>query len=251
MSVFWALVNNDINIAKSRKRSKGFWGKFYFILGLLCGITFYTMALLYGQTSPEFLHIVPSFLLFAFFAVNIRLIKREWQGNTVGWWLSLPYSRKLLLGAKFTAGYLRVLRTTFITFIVSLLFWVGGMLLRPDIWGRYNLCEIFMETGKTYIMVLLLSPCILVFGMALVVLKNTKWSPATPLFWICIPLLLSCLYSTVLNPHIASGNNFIWNIGFAKFTQSLFDILCIIVSFIIAYLLFLFTTYLLERHVEV
>jgi len=251
MSVFLALVKNDLGVAKNRKKHNSFWRKLYMALALVCGVVLYTVLLFYENVTPDFIRIAPTFLIFAYFASTLGLVKREWQGNTVGWWLSLPYSRRLLLGAKLTAGFIRLLQGTVTVLVISVLLWLEGMILRPDIWNHYSMPETFMEMGRMYAVMLSVSPLMMIFGMLIFTVRYSRFSPATPLCWIMYSLSVSFLFSTFFSTTFNMYSRSIWKFAIPGLSLNMTYVLGIMATLIIAFLLFLLAEFILEKHVEV
>ncbi|MDP4093305.1 MAG: hypothetical protein Q8920_08090 [Bacillota bacterium] len=251
MSTFSKLVMNDIGIAKNRNRQFAYWSKIYFFTAIICGFIIYTVLLLTSQVTPEVIGIAPAFLLFTSFFTSMAMIIREWKGNTVGWWLQLPYSRKMLLGAKFTAGFIRFLRVAVIALVISLAFWIEGMILKPSIWKHYDVGYVTTELGKMYIEILALCPLLIVSGMLFAILRHTKFRPVSPLFWVAYGGLISLMFSTFFNSKTNTDFRSTWTFAFPGLSTGTTLIVGILLSFVLAYLIFQFAAFLLEKHAEV
>jgi ABC-2 type transport system permease protein len=251
MKVFLTLVKNDLGIAKNRKNTNPFWRRVYLYSGLVLGLALYTALLFNTEIKPNLIFFVPIFLLFSCFAVAMGLIKKEWQGNTAGWWLSLPYSRQVLLGAKFTAGFIRLLRNGFIALVISIILWLEGMILRPDIWSGYSMVETFIETCKAYVQMIFISPLLMAFGILIVVLNHSRLKPVSPIFIILFAGLMSFLFSTFFKIIFSTGSGIVRNFAIPGFSTGITYVIGIVSALIMAYSIFMLSAFILEKHVEI
>ena len=250
MNIFLTLVMNDIGIAKNHNKHNTLWNKLYLVLALICGFIIYTDLLINVKITPNFIGIFPVILLYSSFPMALKLIKREWKENTVGWWLQLPYSRKILLGAKLTAGAIRYLRIVLVTFLISVMLLAEGMILQPNIWNQYSVVGTFVKLSKMY-MLISFSPLLIVFGMLIVILKKTRFRPAAPLFWVMFGGLMSIFSTTFFNTAFNAGSGVALFFTFPGLRTGSTFVLGIIAALIIAYLIFLLSVLLLEKYVEV
>lgn len=250
MNIFWILVKNDLGMAKNNSKHSILWKKIFGFLGLIGGFVLYTIALLHGKTTPDLISIVPVFLIFLSFPISLRLLKREWSGNTIGWWLQLPYSRKILLGAKFTAGLIRFLKIATIVLLISLIFWFGGLLISPDIWSQYSLAESFLKLIRIYLQILSICPLLIVFGMLTVILQKTKFSVIIPFFWVIYGVIMSIFSTTFFKTNINFGSDFTWVLKIAGLSVGISYLVEILLVLIITGLVFRFAVFLMEKYVE-
>ncbi len=247
MNVFIELVKNDLNISKNRRKFS-LWSRIYIGAAFIISFISYTITLIYHKVNPSFIIIVPAFLTFPIFAVSISMVKREWRNHTVGWWLSLPYTRTMLLASKLTAGIIRTLKLLGILALVSLAFWFEGMLLRPDLWNNFDTTGCLLQSCFMYGIVLLLCPSLLCFGMLLSLLRRSKWRPATPLACVLFPILTSFSF-----PKLFSGNED-FNQAWETFSLSgSYGILLLgaAASLLLALVMFFLSVYILEKQVEI
>lgn len=248
MSVFWALVRNDLKHGRHHSRPGQTWRKFYAALAILFGVIMYTWAVLKGVIKVEFVLLyLPAFLILPI-VFGWQGLKREWGSGTAGWWLALPYSRRVLLGAKATAGFLRFLRVILSLLIVIFLLALEAVLLRSDLYGNM-LSEALRPAMISSLTALILSPLSLLLGITLGVLQSSKWRPALPLFWLLI--IIAVNVSDNLGHSLG-----IWGkelnlqsyIAFSSLRPAV--ILYWLGVLASAAILYFFAAYVLDRHVE-
>lgn len=251
MNLFITLVMKDLGVVKNKRWNNSFWNKVYWIIALICGFVLYTVLVMRGKITPAFVNVVPVILLYASFPISISVIKREWRDNTALWWLQLPYSRRMLLGAKFTAALFRFLRTELIALLISAVVWGEGMILQPDIWKMNSLSAALAGLGKIYLQVILISPLFIAYGMLVVILMRTALKPAAPLFWIFYGVMISFFFSTFFNVLLKGGAGSLGAFAILGLSAQATVFLGIVISLMAAFLIFLFAAFILEKYVEV
>ncbi|WP_018131393.1 ABC transporter permease subunit [Effusibacillus pohliae] len=259
MSVFGALVQNSLKLRKHRPERWRYAWRAYLALAIVLGLGWYTWALLHGNvTSPFFFWYLPA-LVFVGFWTGYSQIKREWRGGTAGWWLSLPYPRHWLLGAKLVAAGIRYLLVLVIGYVSTLILFFEGIWLQPNVWNGQMLLFTAVTLVKLLLFLLLGGPFFLTFGLALGVLQQTSWKVISPLFWllyIAVANVLMWKTFSSLNLDVNKADRS----GFWMFVSGLvpqlhdivtLSILMLLASLVLGGLLFWFATRLLERHAEV
>lgn len=189
MIPFLTLVRNDLYFHNKFTHKKLVWFRIYFGVAVILAFFQYTMFL--RNTNVEELQPIKGLwvlLIFYFFILSIRLIIKEWEKNTAGWWLSLPYPRIVLLGAKLTAACLRCFRSIVIFSFISVLMYFEALFIRPDLLATADVkINLISHTLRIIGFIGLLTPITILFGMITGLMHQSKWKPAAPFFWIFFP----------------------------------------------------------------
>jgi len=126
------------------------------------------------------------FVIFVFpylaFMQAYMMVTKEWKDGTHGWWLTLPYSRSVLLRSKYASAFIRVIQYGLIAFAAT---WLIAMLVHI-IQGNISADTLFqftMTETKTYLSMLILVPFMIGFGLFGSVLRVTPWKPLMPFVW--------------------------------------------------------------------
>lgn len=251
MSVFWALVINDLKLKRRSILHASVWTKFYFSVAIVIGFGGNTWGILRGVNKLDYYLLFAPFLIYFPFGYSMSSISYEWQNETIGWWLTLPYSRTFLLSAKWVASFLRFVKTIVLIFAVVIVLELEAILLRPDLYTVQHLFRDlqFDTIGACYI--ILLSPLAILVGVTIAIVRRSHWKPASPLFWVGF-ILLSNVYSVKalgLTPQSAPNGYPTQGIHLSMSGNGLLTTL--LISLVASALLFAFSTYILDRHVEV
>lgn len=189
MNAFWALVKNDTGHIKKPYVKKFNWFWIYLIGGVLIGLIQYTVFLLHAENVDfDVRYIAPVFIL-VFIAASGKIISREWRRDTVGWWLTLPYPRTLLLRAKIVASFIRLIKAAVLIGITISILFLEALIVRPDLFTAAVVLELLSRALQLFGLLLVFSPFAVTAGVALRLISLSKWRPSAPLFWICIPTL--------------------------------------------------------------
>ncbi|GGH83818.1 ABC-2 type transport system permease protein [Pullulanibacillus pueri] len=250
--VFWKLVRHEFFAgANRRKGRKNFRGRkaritYYVVMLLLffAVMTVVTMKTHFSLNNSWFCTL--GFPYFVFFW-GFGAVKREWDNETLGWWLTLPYRRETLLSAKLIANLIQIV-----------LFFIGLMCLAV-IYSTYLTClqdhfhwsEIsqFMRLGFNWIIIMLFfSPFLLAAGQFLVVAQHTLLSFMTPILWILCMWGGSFLYWFIVGNN--QNNVFMQmsegrSVSFFPYTHTLW--IYIVLSWVLSYVILRVTAYLLDK----
>ena len=112
------------------------------------------------------------YLFYIPFGITLELLTREWKNGTVGWWLSLPYSRKLLLAAKSMAGFFRFIKLLLIFVIATAFLTILTINLHPDVGNIALLHDLPQRILYSSAIAILLSPFFLISGTLAVLGKS-------------------------------------------------------------------------------
>lgn len=248
-SVFWALVKNDLKREWHHSRHEQVWWKYYVGFAILFIEVIYTWAVLQGAVRIEFMLLALPGLFFLPIVFGWQVIKREWRSGTFGWWLALPYSRRLLLGAKCLASYLRFLRTVLIFFGVILVLIVEAILLRPVLWNWSSIADVLRLISLMAIWLFAFSPVATLLGITMGVLQKSRWRAALPLVWLLFVVFGNVFSQVTTVQRLAvqqpgnTGPLISFNYQPIGYIYSLFPL-------VIAVILYFFAVFVLERQVE-
>ncbi|MBM7865458.1 hypothetical protein GTO89_01535 [Heliobacterium gestii] len=246
MNPFCALVANDLKLKKARPHSQTLWWKAYMAMIGATGIALFAYAILRGFLHPEDMLSGIPFLLFLGFGLSIRTLKQEWHNGTVSWWLALPYSRTVLLGAKAASAFVRFLYALASTLAVFFLFTITGLFLRPDIWNGQSLHGLVAHALPGLLLLLVASSLPIMLGIVWIVVSKSRLRPVLPAIWLAV-IALGTFIPNYFFPKDKAG-------GISRLPERITSASLIeAVAFmaLIAVLCFVFSSYVLERHVEV
>ncbi|WEG10906.1 ABC transporter permease [Pullulanibacillus sp. KACC 23026] len=240
--VFWSLVKHDMkrrrNIKKNRNRMSRKWVFVYVCFALLIILGFTSYGAVSGHIRYDGTWYFTCGLPFMIFGMVIHRINVEWQNETVGWWLSLPYSRGTLIRAKFVASLITSIKTCLIIYLLIILFGLYTMALNgqfagPVMWS-------FIREGLTWgIFMIASSPIIVSFGVFTGTLSHTNLKPALPMVWVLIWVI------GILTGMTGTNFSYFYN----KIGLPLKEIIlgAILISWLVAYILIKASAYLLDQ----
>ncbi|HET7658103.1 MAG TPA: ABC transporter permease [Bacillales bacterium] len=238
-STFILLVKQDLKRrSRGKRRIPRQWWLIYLAVLFLFAVVLATYAGMKGNIDIHFTWNFMPAMLFAVFGITIGLTIHEWKNGTVGWWLSLPFSRQTLAFSKFCAGLIRGILVILAVFVIIGLFGLYIMLLK----GGFQFSDYFsfLVPGSKWLVFLIgLSPFMASLGLIYSVIKESRIRPILPLFWFCWGItwwLVSSVFSQKF-----------WIIEAGSFTLSIHILYCIVFSWIIAYVLIHLSAYILKR----
>lgn len=243
-NVFFPLVKHELkwrrNVKKNRRRMPRPWRLTYaaFFLLLVVGLTSFAnlRGTVHFQGSWYFTWGLP----FMIFGISINLINREWQNDTVGWWLSLPYKRSQLVFSKLAAGLIRGLILSLIIFVLVGLFTLYIMFLNGSLYNHF--VGGFLLPGiKWFLLLVGISPFAASAGTFMGILAHTKARPALPLMWFLFWAMFPIAGMTGITSRIFHESNI-------AFPFSSTVVIPILISWFVAFIMLRVSAYLLERH---
>ncbi|WP_438444527.1 ABC-2 transporter permease [Gorillibacterium sp. sgz5001074] len=182
------------------------------------------------------------------FFLGHGMMKREWENDTYGWWLTLPYSRQTLVSAKWAAGWLRAARISLIVFAAGSLYAGAVVLVLP----HYVLADWldFVLTGINWLILLLgYAPLLLSLGQLTNVVFWTAWKPLGPVLLAGSMVCMGLLYSTLSGSWTPAFDQLSGDVP-ATFFPFPWEVAAgIPVSLLFAWLILRLTSYLLERKI--
>lgn len=189
---FAFLVKNDIAVQTSRWIGR----KWFWLYSAVFAVLLLAVVTIWGgheQFKPSYLLYLFFGFPYVFFGVAFGALKREWSGGTDGWWLTLPYSRTKLIGAKFMASGAAALALVVIYFVGILLLELYNQLIHGyDPAALHTFAKLEAEY---LLLVVIAAPIMLSFGMFTVMVGRTPFRFLLPLVWV--------LFGTM-------GNSFAW-----------------------------------------
>lgn len=239
-SVFVPLVRHELNRNRGRRRQRmnRQWRLTYLLFFLMITLVLTTYFSLSYKIQLNYIWYVFFGLPWAIFGLTISRIVREWRGETVGWWLTLPCSRQTLISAKFAAGFMMSILIALAVYVLILLF--GGYAALISATLSLKDFGSFAESGLWFFFLDICSfPLAIAFGLLYGTLAQTKWRPAIPLFWIIWSLGWSI------------GGSLGWIRPSDPSIQLSFTmILTVLISWTISWLLLVLTAWLLEKKLD-
>ncbi len=185
---FSALVRHELKFKGSWRKKNNLsmtrrWSLLYAVLVAIVGLGVATYFAIHNQLRLQNLWYATMGFPYLLFFLGFGGLKREWENETYGWWLTLPYPRSWLIGAKWIAAWLQMLAIIVGIFLV-------GTLYAACITGfvspyGYQDFEVFMRTGVNWIfMIIGFSPFILSLGFFTASVQSSTLRPITPILWI-------------------------------------------------------------------
>jgi len=248
MKVFWTLVRNDSKFEKGDSRGR-------YPLNVLSYIIVYAMGLggFFWADHQGFMN--GGFLLWCFlisipFGHSLYLLNKEWQAGTTGWWLTLPYSRSLLLSAKCVASFLQVLKEYAFIFAFTLIMSLIQYSNLPDFIPHPQLIDMLQGCAVDLTWLLIMSPFSILLGALIVIIVRSHWVDASSLSWVGLGLLTNLYvanalgFSPLSKPSLHPEQGYFLSVNGSNFFTTLF------VSLVFSTLLFAISVYILKNHVE-
>lgn len=246
---FWALVHHEFTLKGNRRKMSrshfsSQWRVIYLASLVIIAIVAASYFAIHGQLQLNRLWMVAIAFPYILVVFGVAMLKREWDNETHGWWLSLPYSRLSLVGAKLVGAWLRVVVFSVCLYVLISLFAGIIAFLLPgysaaDVWST-------MSTGLHLILIVIgFSPFILSISLLLASTHFTTLRTLSPVLWIVIVGGLSSFYNVNLfipkaHPLGSEEPLLLWSFPWT-------GMLVMGISWIISYLLIRLTAYLLER----
>ncbi|CAG7651512.1 hypothetical protein PAESOLCIP111_06331 [Paenibacillus solanacearum] len=182
---FGALVLHELKIKGSWRKqnrpaaAKWLWPAFV-VLFAMCTVTYYAFQ---HALRLESLWFATFGFPYMVFFIGYGLMKREWDNDTYGWWLTMPYPRLWLIGAKWVGGLLRMLLIWVTVYIVFSIYTVLiALMVEP-----YTFADVssFMLSGLNwFVLTTGFSPIIMALGLLTGELQYTVYRYIVPVFWI-------------------------------------------------------------------
>lgn len=178
---FAYLVKQD-GLRWKRPETSKYW--FWFYVGVLaavgiCVVTFWSLK---GRFEPLALLFLVIGLPYITFMIAYSKINREWKNSTFGWWLTLPYPRIRLVGAKYLSALLQVSFIYGLCYVVTVLIALYGLAIEGS-FGAIRFYDFMKVTSLWYGVSLAYAPFMLAFGLLTGTVAQSRWKPLLPILW--------------------------------------------------------------------
>ncbi|MDF2725305.1 MAG: hypothetical protein K0Q59_4982 [Paenibacillus sp.] len=249
---FWDLVVHEFKSKgnwkhQNRSGAAKWWWMIYIAFLVLAGLSVTMYFAINNTLRLEYLWFAAFGLPYIIFFVGYGNVKGEWENDTYGWWLTLPYSRHRLVAAKWLGGLIRVAIIGLGIFVLALLY---SSLIAALLDG-YTMGDVarFIKSGIKWLLMLGLSPLLMSFGILTACSQHTAIVPISPILWIVFMGGFGMSYSVVpsympMSELFAneSGENWI-----SVYPNVWAVIGTLAVGWVVAYLIIRLTGYLFER----
>ncbi|RKN80644.1 ABC transporter permease [Paenibacillus ginsengarvi] len=187
-ATFWSLVRHEFK-GKGNWRKMGrspvskWWRIVYCALVLAAGIAFATYYAINNTLRLESIWFASFGLPYVAFFLGFGSVRQEWDNDTYGWWLTLPYPRTWLLGAKWLAGLLRAL----VIWACVLVFAGLYASIIAIVLEHYTFADVrtFMVAGFSWFGIVFgITPLLIACGAFTATAKYTAISPLSPIIWV-------------------------------------------------------------------
>ncbi|GAA3409053.1 ABC transporter permease [Paenibacillus hodogayensis] len=252
LATFWALVRHEYRGKGSwRKQNRSpitrRWKAVYAAIMLAAGLGVTLYLAVHHTLRFEQLWYVTYGLPYMFFFFGYGSYKREWENETYGWWLTMPYPRFWLIAAKWLGALLRILTIWTIVYVLAFAY-VSLITIALE---SYTFADVghFMVTGFNWLVLTIgFSPFITALGLFTGNTQYTTLRPLLPVLWVLCMGGMGTLYSASFNSEI--GDLFAQMNGEHPVTLLPFSWMAaavIVASWLAAYGLIRLSAYLLDR----
>lgn len=247
---FWALVRHEFKLKGSwkkqnRSRLPKLWWVIYSSIIIAAAFGLATYFAIQQKLELANLWFATTGFPYMIAFWGIGTLKKEWENETQGWWLTLPYPRLWLVSAKWIGALLQILVCVIGVFIIGSLYVLGISFFL----SQYTMSDAvsFFISGLSWnLLVIGFSPFIVAFGLLTASSQYTRLNPISPILWILF---------------LGVGSLFYWGSGFFNTDGSIFQQfisaslipfswelpLFVLISWLAAYLIIRLTAYLLDK----
>ncbi|MDO0823800.1 hypothetical protein [Desulfosporosinus nitroreducens] len=247
MKAFLTLVRNDSKLEKEDRRHRSLLSKVYAVFA----VVLINAALTFSKGYIDIHLIIWCLLILTPFGSAILVVNKEWQEGTTGWWLALPYSRSLLLSAKWVASFWRVLKMYGIFFASILILASIYNLTLPVFLPKMQLLDLLQACARDLSWLIIISPFSIILGALMVIITRSHWIPVSLIFWVMFGLMANLYVAEALGLSPQKGS-FVSHSGqgFCLIINGSDFFTTFLISLAVSSLLFVFSVYLLKKHVE-
>ncbi|MGD8191658.1 ABC-2 transporter permease [Brevibacillus ginsengisoli] len=253
---FWALVRHEFTLKGSwrkqgRSRVTKSWWTIYLALFAIFGVGIVTYFANHHHLELYHLWVVTTGFPYVLIVTGVSMMKREWENETYGWWLTLPYPRVWLVSSKWIALFLRVVVGASLLFALISLYTVFIILVLPQY--AWTDVEASVLTGlNLLILVIGFSPFLTSISMLMGSAAYTSLRPLIPLLWLVFMSGIGFFYSGI---NTSLLNNLFIKTGAAEdpvisspFTWEV--LVSMVISWVAAFLVIRLCAYLLDRKIS-
>ncbi|MCJ8011887.1 ABC-2 transporter permease [Paenibacillus sp. KQZ6P-2] len=254
-AIFRNLVRHEFKFKGSYKKSSrsqaaGKWWLAYSLLILLMLTGTATYYAMHNELQINSIWFVTMGFPYMVFFLSYGCMKREWENETYGWWLTMPYPRLELVSAKWLGSYLKVWVGIIAVFFATSAY----VLILSMVLPFYTLESVgsFMITGINWLtLVAGLSPIIIALGLLASAVQSSVYRPISPIMWIVFMGGIAMIFQ--IPDSAISVNMMQQGTGHLKaewFPYSWELPLFMLLSWILTYALLRLTAYLLEKKLD-
>ncbi|MEC4567637.1 ABC transporter permease subunit [Paenibacillus sp. CMAA1739] len=228
---------------QSSNRLPRSWRLVYFSFFLIAAFTISLYFALHNQLELTRLWYVTLGLPYMIVFMGVGTLRREWENDTYGWWLTLPYPRMWLISAKWIAAILQTIVVILILFVVGSIY----ALFISSIIQAYTFADAasFMIAGLNwFVMIIGFTPLVIAVGLLTASTKYSTLRPLSPILWILLMGGGSIFYWSG-DQRIYEQFDRVQNGHWFPFTWH-FPV-AVLISWIVAYVLVRLNAYLLEK----
>ncbi|MDB5085626.1 MAG: hypothetical protein JWN30_2512 [Bacilli bacterium] len=187
-SIFWALVRHEWKLKGSWRRQNRspvtkWWWIIYLSLVIIAALSTATYYAIHETLHLQNLWYTTLGFPYMLFFVGFGILKREWENDTHGWWLTLPYPRHWLIGAKWVAAWLRMLLVVTGLYVLGALYATVIALCL----SHYTFADVssFLLSGLNWFLLIVgFSPFLLAIGLLTAESQFTALRPISPILWV-------------------------------------------------------------------
>jgi len=188
---FAFLIRHELKLESCRRFARS-W---YWIYIASVAVVLFVAVAIWGEAEgfkSEYLLLFSFGLPFVFCMIAFQKLKREWTGNTLGWWLALPYPRSRLLLAKLAASFGLAVGISVLFFAGVAIVETFNLLVHGLGFGDFGR---FVKLELHFLLILVVvSPLMQALGLLIAAVSKSSLRPLTPLLWITFGL-----FGNVLN----------------------------------------------------
>ncbi len=232
------------------------WWKFVIMVALLFAAFLYvSISTVMDRITVE--HISDLSLGFGFLSPLLMVgmyyhqMKNEWLANTHVWWLTLPYSRFLLVFTKLLAGFIQLLKIILVFYAITLLLAVYASIQGSTFALLGQHVRIMIVSISV---VLFFYPALAAYMMLLATISKSKYKPLLPFLWaIFFPALIAALQgfmAPIFSAGMRIGRELVVDTPWYTHFQISFFWYTVLISWAISLVIIVVNAYLLKRKLE-
>ncbi|MGG0811482.1 ABC transporter permease subunit [Paenibacillus alvei] len=192
------------------KSNNNKWALVYWAIGIILLFVFITMNAKHFE--PNSILIITIGFPYMTFVLGYGLVKREWKNGTIGWWLTLPYSRSTLILSKWFVSSFMSFTFYVMAWLAMQLFVIYALLVKGTL--SLAMYGVFLEESMIWYGIIMLTiPVMSAFGILTSIVSRSSLKPLTPILWIVYGLTGNSIFLlTRLDRAQVSGDNVTFNI---------------------------------------
>ena len=247
--IFWKLVQHELKSKgswRSTKRipmSRGWWYGYLFLV-LFASMGVLTYLAVSKDQSLSNAWVVTLGIPYVIFIRGNKSCTREWDNDTYGWWLTLPYPRTWLIGAKFVAQTAQMIGVAAVILGVASIY---GFALSLTPWFSFVEFSDFMKAGLIWMGILAgFTPVLISASQLLAMIQHSTYRSASIILWIVFMTSIGFVYQSGVGGAVIHQED--ETLIYALEWQML---ACIAISWVAALIIIRLSAYLLERKASI